>query len=65
MKEELTAAMHSEFEISNDGEKALDALSLLEMERDGIDISERVGEYGFTEDQFKAYRKRWAHLFAN
>lgn len=40
MKEELTAAMHSESSISKEADNELRALSLLERERNGILVTE-------------------------
>jgi hypothetical protein len=63
MKEELTTAMHAEFDISPEKDAELRALSLLQMERDGIEITdEDLQEYGFTHEQMEGYRKLWAHL---
>lgn len=66
MKEELTTAMHAEFDISAEKDAELRALSLLQMERDGIEITdEDLNDYGFTKEQMEGYRKLWAHLLTN
>lgn len=64
MKDELTAAMHSEFSISQESDNELRALSLLGRERDGIPITdEKLADYGFTVEQMDHYRKVWERLF--
>jgi len=66
MKEELTTAMHAEFDISEEGERSLRALSLLQMERDGWEITDEDMEFKeLTWEQLERYRKEFAHLFPN
>jgi hypothetical protein len=66
MKEELTTAMHAEFEISKEGERSLRALSLLQMERDGWVITDEDMEFKeLTWEQLEQYREEFAHLFPN
>ncbi|WP_138481595.1 hypothetical protein [Dyadobacter bucti] len=65
MKEELTTAMHAEFKVSEETDRSLRALSLLEMERDGLPITDdRLNDYGITFEKMDEYRKQWAHLFS-
>jgi hypothetical protein len=66
MKEELTTAMHAEFDISKEGERSLRALSLLQMERDGWVITDEDMEFKeLTWEQLEQYREEFAHLFPN
>ena len=65
MKEELTTAMHAEFEVSEETDRSLRALSLLRMEKRGIKITDKVLEgYPFGREEVEKYRKHWAHLLA-
>lgn len=65
MKEELTTKMHSEFTVSEETDSKLRALSLLQMERDGLKITnKRLENEGLTVDQLEEYRREYAVLLS-
>ncbi|MDQ6482249.1 hypothetical protein [Dyadobacter sp. LHD-138] len=65
MKEELTTKMHAEFTVSEETDRKLRALSLLQMERDGLNLTdERLEDEGISREQLEEYRKEYSTLLS-